>query len=178
MELAEKMSRLTVRESTPIVDPIDNLVEDVFKLTLEERNVTQDNPGAPDDVPPASALAGLQPLFNRIGDSQYQRLSRIDERVNLRCKDVLSRLDSLASPDSTIDQEVLCFLEKEDEWLQATLQQVDALLSTNQSAQLLKGALIERLESIIDAVDCYKIILSDRVPNSAHEEASIYDSGK
>lgn len=185
MELTEKLSALSLQDHVPIGDPVSKLADEVFKLTIKEGHVTQNSAGHPNDVPlnttptkSLGVLGGLDPLFDRIGQNQYKRLSHIDENVDLHCKNVLSRLDSLASPDSTIDQEVLCSLETEDRWLRTTLAQVNGLATTSQAPQLLRGALIERLESVMDAVDCYKIILTDRISNSKQEEPNFYNSGK
>lgn len=181
MDIAEQLSKLTLQER----DPAEELAESIIKLTLEEQHVTKYGPSGeagstPPDIP--NAFAGVTQrvaiLFSQIAGGQYEQLGRIDEQINSRCEEVLLRLDSLASPDCAVDQNVLHFLEDEDRWLKTTLQQVDLFVAANDSVIVLKTELICRLESIIEAVDCYKLIISNRPPPDLCGEANIYDTGR
>lgn len=166
-------------------DMVEQLTETMLKLMVEDRDITNDSLGAAPGVPVATvpdAFSDVIPrtsiLFNQIASGQYEDLGRIDDLVNSRCQEVLSRLDSLASPDSAVDGDVLRFLEEEDAWLKTTLAKVKIFVAANQSVALLKNGLVERLEYIIDTIDCYKLILSKRSSDHLHEEPCIYDAGQ
>ena len=163
-------------------NPAEDLTEMMLKLMIEDRNITDHSPGAESGAPAENvpgAFHEITPragvLFNQIANGQYKDLSHTDELVNSRCQEVLSRLNSLASPDSTVDRDVLKFLEEEGSWLKETLAKVRIFVAANRSVALLKQALVDRLEEIIDAVDCYKLILSERTPD--RKEPSMYDAG-
>lgn len=176
MEIAECMSNLTLQDG----DPVEQLADEVFRLTIKESKVTQAITSS-NSVPPAShsgKVSDRVELFKQIGKTQITRLSRIDEDVDVRCRDVLSRLDSLASTNSAIDQEVLSFLEKEDKWLQDTRNDIKSFLATTPAAQEIRLALLERVDSMLEAVDCYNLILRNRVLNNTQGQADVYDSGK
>lgn len=181
MDINTQFSKISLQDDD---SALDELAEDVFRLTIQEREVTQKT-SAPNVAPPASASGARAALeqhaaqvFNQLAGAHYQRLVRWDERIDTRCKEVLLRLDSLASPSSTIDQEVLLSLEEEDRWLKGTLEKVIGLIVTSESVKIFQNTLVERLESLIEAVDCYKLILSNRASNSIQDDARIYDSGK
>lgn len=165
-------------------DATDDLTETMLKMMIDDRNMTDNSPGstgvpvakAPDAFSGVTARASL--LFNQVANGQYKELSHLDELVNSRCQEVLSRLDSLASPDSAVDRDVLSFLEEEEDWLKVTLAKVKIFVTANQSVALLKSALVDRLDDIIDAVDCYKLILSERSPDQTEEEPDLYDAGQ
>ena len=162
-------------------DPIEELAESILKLTIEEYDVTNGTSAEEPATSVPEAFVGIAPraavLFNQIANGQYGQLGNIDEQVNSRCKEVLARLDSLASPNSAVDQDVLRFLEQEDLWLKTTLAKVNIFVASNQSVMVLKEALVGRLDSIIDAVDCYKLILENQLPGSPQEGPRIYDTG-
>lgn len=182
MDITEQISKLTLQEP----DPVEELANTILRMTIEEPDVTSNNlprtPAGVPDVKAPSAFIGITPrtevLLDKIAESQYQDLGRTDELVNSRCSEVLTRLNSLASPDRIIERDVLQFLEEEEAWLRTTLAKVKRFATANQPVVLLKNALVERLEFIIDAVDCYKLILSRRAAGNLHEEPSLYDAGK
>lgn len=181
MEITEQLSKLTLRDR----DLDDELAENIIKLTLQEDYVTKDNLASPagfhsantpqvfSDAPPRPNI-----LFKQIASGQYSKLRSIDQDIDSRSKEILRRLDSLASPDHAIDQKVIDFLEEEVAWLQTTLAQVDIYVAVGESVALLKSALRNHLVDITEAVQCYKLILSCRLPDSTSAEATPYNAGK
>ena len=187
MDIAEQISKLTLQDSNVLPqepDPAEELTEVMLKLMLDDRKAADSGPGALDGVPAAKvpdAFSNITPqatlVFEQVANGQYKDLNRIDELVNSRCQEVLSRLESLTSPNRAVEQSVLKFLDEENSWLKKTLAKVKIFVTANRSVLVLKSALIDRLDDIIDAVNCYKIIISKRSPDGVHEEPISYDAG-
>lgn len=179
-DLADHMTRLTLQEC----DPADELTERILKLAIEEDTKTDRSPG---NIPEShltnlpDAFAGITPrtalLFDKIAGSQYSRLRLIDEQLDARSKEVLSRLDSLASPDCTANQRVIHFLEEEVTWLELIKMDLDKFVAVDESVVVLRNALMDRVEAIGEAVDCYKLILINRLTDGSSSEPVIYDAG-
>lgn len=178
--LVDHMSKLTLQER----DPADELTERILKLAIEEDNETDRSRGNiaeshltnfPD------AFAGIAPraalLFDKIAGNQYSRLTLIDEQLDARSKEVLSRLDSLASPDCTANQRVIHFLEEEVQWLESIKIDLANFVAVDKSVVVLRNALMDRVEAIGEAVDCYKLILTNRLADGSSSEPVIYDAG-
>lgn len=183
-ELIKQLSSLTLHGQD---DPFTKeLADGIFKMTLQEHNVTVDGPGAPPISSPTAIphpFAGVLPLQEllhdpELADRQYQRLCRIDENLNSHAEEVLLKLDSLASSDSTADNEVLRFMKEQDTWLKEELAKAEIFQAAKPFVINLKNAVIERLLSVIDMVDCYALILSNREENKLPESASTYDTGE
>lgn len=182
-ELVKRLSTLTLHEQN---DPHDEEIsEQIFKLTLREDSVTMDDDGvpampSPSVIPHPLTSVSLHDLIHdpKLADRQYQRLCNIDKNLNSRAKDVLFKLDSLASSDSTIDREVLYFMKEQDLWLREELSKAKIFQASQLFVIDLKNALIERLVTVIDMVDCYALILSNREANRLPESTRIYDTGK
>lgn len=194
MNLAEQMMRLTLQErdhaeQTSLAiedrDPAEELTEKIFKLAIEEDTLNDRSPCGPSEsrlTGHPEAFAGVGPrtalLFEKIAGSQYSRLRRLDEQLDARSKEVLFRLDSLASPDCTVNQGVIHFLEEEVVWLEMMMAELDTFVAADESVVVFKNALRDRFEAIKDAVDCYKLILSNRLPDGLSSEPITYDTGK
>lgn len=179
MDLAEQMRKLTLQER----DDADELTEKILKIAIEEETVNDRSPGGPAKSQPTglpevfTSVAPRTALFKNIAGNQYSRLRLLDEQLDARSKEVLSRLDSLASPNNTVNQGVAQFLEEEVVWLKKKMADLDTFVAVDDSVVVLKDALRDRFEAITDAVDCYKLILSDRLPDGMSSEPIIYDTG-
>lgn len=188
MDIAEQISKLTLQDSDmqpQESDPAAELTEIMLRLMLEDRKTADNDPGAAAGVPAANipdTFSNVAPratlVFEQVANGQYQDLNQIDQVVNTRCQEVLSRMETLASPNRAVEQSVLNFLQEEDSWLNQTLAKVKIFVAANRSVIVLKSALVDRLEDIIEAIDCYKIIISKRSPDEVLEEPVSYDAGK
>lgn len=176
MDLAEQMTRLTMEDC----DPAEEITQKILKLAIEDDTLR--SPCGPAESQLPEAIAGIAPrtapLFEKIALSQYSRLRRLDEQLDARSQEVLSRLNSLASPDCTVDQGVIRFLKEEVAWLEMMIAELDTFVAADESVVVFKNALRDRFEAIKDAVDCYKLILSNRLPDDLRSEPIIYDTGK
>lgn len=183
MDITESLAKLTLRDRDP---DGDDLAEKIIKLMLQDDYVAKYNPADPARshvVNTPEVFSGVPPrtniLFKQIASGQYSKLQSIDQHLDSRNQEVLRRLDSLASPDRAIDQQIIDFLDEEVAWLQTTLAQVDIFIAVDESVVLLKSALRDRLVDIIEAIQCYRLIISHRIPDgTSAETAAPYNAGK
>jgi hypothetical protein len=123
----------------------------------------------PSSVLSAATLEHLPPnvaaLLSQDQKDDYVLLWQLDKQLNSHMKDILMVLDKLASPEQSVEGEILCDLVVEEQWLKQTIHQVWAFTATDQVGQLLKDAMLCRLEDFIAAVDCYMKLLVCRVTN-------------
>jgi hypothetical protein len=91
------------------------------------------------------------------------RLWALDEKLDLHSKSILHYLDSLSSPNLSIQTQVELDLVEEKLWLQTSLKELRGFESHPDPDVLVVGEVMhDRISSFMSAVDLYLEILQDR----------------
>jgi hypothetical protein len=154
-EVARLITRLTFQDDTPLAgldvvadEPADR--EQIFSATIQ---------------PPAPSIWSEQPrpnadaaLSSHDGCS-YKLLWGFDEELDRHMKDILMRLDALASPEEPVQDDVLLHLAGEEEWLKNIIQEVSIFEVSDGIGGIRKHGMLDRLENFAAAVDCYTVLM-------------------
>jgi hypothetical protein len=182
--LTTQFSEIMLAPSEFPATEVDTLAEDVMRMTLQGLSCTQ----VPDERDPrfptplnrtsTSKFTSVKSAYPRPdavaaldagnGNSQEnERLWLLDQELDLHSRDVLLALDELASTDDFVEVTVLQELKDELDWLKRTRGWVDHFRVSQESAGILKVAMLDRLADFIDATECYIAVLQARALNGS-----------
>jgi hypothetical protein len=146
---------------TTVQDPPCHL----FPITTND-HISSTLSAAASEHPPLDTGA----LLSQDQKDDYALLWQLDQQLDVHMKDILMALDKLASPEQSVESDILLDLVNKKQWLKGTIDRLQAFATTDQVGQLLKDAMLCRFQEFVAAVDCYISILKDRTEETPQEE--------
>jgi hypothetical protein len=121
---------------------------------------------AASEHPPPDAGA----LLSQDRKDDYALLWQLDQQLDVHMKDILMALDKLASPEQSVESDILLDLVNKEQWLKGTIDRLQAFATTDKVSQLLEDAMLRHFQEFVAAVDRYISVLQDRTEETPQEE--------